>query len=192
MSESNNYSVLPTPVPIKIVENNTYLTRSQIVTGTGTTSTILAVPNMTSMVETNRKRKKTEGNKSKPQKEKVWTVLLDSGSDDDLYFHHPSNGYSLPCKRSLAPLSWRTSCGTFETAKVGRAEFVFPDFNNSKEILLEPNIVEMPKSSPKPGYDIILGVRTMAQLSCVLNFDDRSITFDGSKLPMSESSQLKA
>ena len=179
-------------MPIKIVENNNYLTKSQLVTGTGTTSTVLAVPNITSMVETNRKRKRTERNKSKPQKEKVWTVLLDSGSDDDLYFHHPSNGFSLPFKRRLVPLNWRTSCGTFETAKVGRVEVVFPDFNNSKEILLEPNIVEMPKSSPMPGYDIILGVRTMAQLSCVLNFDDRSITLDGSTLPMSISSELKA
>jgi len=179
-------------MPIKIVENNNYLTKSQLVTGTGTTSTVLAVPNITSMVETNRKRKRTERNKSKPQKEKVWTVLLDSGSDDDLYFHHPSNGFSLPFKRRLVPLNWRTSCGTFETAKVGRVEVVFPDFNNSKEILLEPNIVEMPKSSPMPGYDIILGVRTMAQLSCVLNFDDRSITLDGSTLPMSIPSELKA
>ena len=85
MSESNNYSVLPKSMPIKIVENNNYLTKSQLVTGTGTTSTVLAVPNITSMVETNRKRKRTDRNKSKPQKEKVWTVLLDSGSDDDLY-----------------------------------------------------------------------------------------------------------
>ena len=39
MSESNNYSVLPNPMPIKIVENNNYLTKSQLA-GTGTTSTV--------------------------------------------------------------------------------------------------------------------------------------------------------
>ncbi len=111
--------------------------------------------------------------------------MLDSGSDGDIIFVRVGTDEAVPYKRSMSPLKWRTSNGTFNTEKVGDAlEFSFPEFNESKRVTIRPDIVELPKWSPQPAYDIIIGCETLANLGCILNFNDRTLTIDQHTFPM--------
>ena len=50
-------------------------------------------------------------------------------------------------------------------------------------VTINPGIYELPKMSPQPEYDLIMGIETMNKFGMVLNFDDMMITIDHQKLP---------
>ena len=105
--------------------------------------------------------------------------MLDSGSDGDLAFVRKGMKKSVPCKKHIAPQRWRTSNGTFVTDKVGHnLEFIFPEFSESRMVTISPDIFELPKTSPQPAFDLIIGIETMTKLGVILNFDDKTITID--------------
>ena len=97
-SELYNYSTFLPSMPIKIVEKdhtNTSINfahmmcaqsakqdQNPVLIGTGTTSTIIVVPDSRSLVD-ERKPKDKQCDKLYPEKT-VWTCLLDTGSDEDL------------------------------------------------------------------------------------------------------------
>ena len=77
------------------------------------------------------------------------------------------------------------SNGTFVTDKMGdNLDCMFPEFSESKMLSISPDIFELPKMSPQPAYDLIIGVETMTKLGMVLNFNDKMITIDQQTLPM--------
>ena len=49
---------------------------------------------------------------------------------------------------------------------------------------MKPDIVELPKDVSPPVYDLIIGVKTMANLGCVLDFQNKEITLDHITIPM--------
>ena len=51
-------------------------------------------------------------------------------------------------------------------------------------VTISPDIFELPKTSPQPAFDLIIGIETMTKLGVVLNFDDKMITIDQQTLPM--------
>ena len=77
--------------PIKFV-NQTSNKLDKVVTGVGTCNTISAVPQLIKYGVQTAKR--------------VWRVLLDSRSDGDLLFVHPSNKERIPQKECFAPQKW--------------------------------------------------------------------------------------
>ena len=111
-------------------------------------------------------------------------MLLDSGSEGDIFFKHKRNKEYVPAKERFAPQWWRTSNGTFKTTKVGNLEICFPEYSRNKQILIRPDIVDMPEDSDLPTYDLILGVETMSKLGIVLDFGEKMITIDQIELPM--------
>ena len=116
---------------------------------------------------------------------RVYRVLLDSGSDEDLAFVCKGMKESVPCKKCIAPQRWRTSSGTFVTDKVSdNLEFIFPEFSESRTVTISPDIFELPKTSSQPAFDLIIGIEAITKLGVVLNFDDMKITIDQQKLPM--------
>ena len=115
----------------------------------------------------------------------MYRVLLDCGSDGDLAFVHKGVKESVPCKKRIAPQKWCTSNGTFVTYKVGNnLEFIFPEFSESRTVTISPDIFELPKMSPQPAFNLIIGIETMTKLGMVLNFDDKMIMIDQQMLPM--------
>ena len=71
--ESNDYSEpSKKTVPIKIVDKGLFKLKKKVVNGTGVCSTAIAVPQFKHGKKSNR----------------VWRILLDSGSDGDLLFVH--------------------------------------------------------------------------------------------------------
>jgi hypothetical protein len=92
-------------MPIKVVEKFSHL-QKQVITGVGVSSTVVAIP--ITYVKDHFRRKAD-------QKDVTWFVLLDSGSDGDIYFRHPSKKVTVPTRKRLTPMTWRTSKGTFQT-----------------------------------------------------------------------------
>ena len=115
---------------------------------------------------------------------RVWRILLDSGADGDLLFLHPKTREYIPQKERFAPCKWRTSNGTFQTTKVGDFELLLPKFSKSKLVKVKPDIIEIPKESSPPVYDMIIGIETMSKLGVVLDFNNHEITLDHITVPM--------
>ena len=98
----------------------------------------------------------------------------------------------MPAKRRLAPQKWRTSCGTFETTKVGdELAFLFPEFSESRMYRVSPDIMELPAHADQPAYDLIIGVKTMAKWGVVLDFVQEVICIDKQFVPMREIESLR-
>ena len=59
------------------------------------------------------------------------------------------------------PQSWGTSNGTFVTDKVGDIEISFVEYLASKNVNLQPDIVEYSLGDQAPMYDLKIGKQTM-------------------------------
>jgi hypothetical protein len=99
-----------------------------------------------------------------------------------------------PCcfqsQKRLAPQSWNTSNGMFQTKSMAEIELNFFEYSNSKRYLAEPDIVEYNKNN-KPQYDLILGIKTMKKYGIILDLRDKMITVDEVKLPMQHINYLQ-
>ena len=160
-------------MPIKIVQNDLQSFKTKVVKGNGIVTTIVA------MFED-----KNSKSKSRRHKYKVLKVLLDSGSDGDLLFVQKGTDCIIPLKDRISPQKWRTSNGTFLTRSVGDLELTFPEFSTSKKASFLPDVVEVPKTAAAPVYDLILGVKSLANIGAILDFAESTITIDHVKLPM--------
>ena len=90
------------------------------------------------------------------------------------------------------PKSWHTSNGSFQTTGRGKIRVKFFEYSNSKEYLLQPDIVEYKEDDmTKPGFDLILGSNTLKELGIVLDFRTKEITVDDISLPMRDINKLK-
>ena len=163
--------------PIKVIEKTSNKLQQKVVVGKGIISSIVALPEF---------RNTTSKTHYRP-----YRVLLDSGSDGDILFVRKGTADRVPTKSRLSPQKWRTSCGTFETSKVGKnLEFSFPEFSDSRTIKISPDILELPKSDREPAYDLIIGCQTLVNIGCVLNYQDMTVTIDQQKLPMRTAESL--
>ena len=122
---------------------------------------------------------------SKSLKSNLIRVLLDSGSDGDLWFQEKGTKPRFPYLTRQVPKSWHTSNGSFLTKGRGEVNLAFFEYSNSKRYMIEPDIVEYDKKKmAKPAFDLILGVETLSKLGIVLDFQTKTITVDESILPM--------
>ena len=89
-------------------------------------------------------------------------VLLDTGSNGDLFFHEKGKSKPFPYLARQVPKSWHTSNGTFHMHGRGKLRIKFLDYSASREYLVQPNIVEYDGTTmSKPGFDLILGPNTL-------------------------------
>ena len=160
-------------MPIKVVDSSLNLNfetlKNRVVKGTGTVTHISGIP---------------LNSNNKQSSKRVWKVLLDSGSSGDILFRHANETCDVPFKERFRPQNWRTSNGTFTTNKVGILDILFPQFSRSKTAKLKPDIFDVPANQPKPAYDLIIGVKSMIDLGCILDFKDQKVTIDEIVLPM--------
>ena len=120
-------------------------------------------------------------------------VLLDSGSDGDLYFLPKGKDKSFPYLTRQAPKSWRTSNGSFQTHGRGKFRLKFFEYSASREYTIQPDIVEYDENHmTEPGFDLILGCNSMNELGIVLDFRTKEITLDEISLPMRDINNLRS
>ena len=120
-------------------------------------------------------------------------VLLDSGSDGDLYFLPKGKDKSFPYLTRQAPKSWCTSNGSFQTHGRGKFRLKFFEYSTSREYTIQPGIVEYDESHMnEPGFDLILGCNSMNELGIVLDFWTKEITLDEIPLPMRDIKNLRS
>ncbi len=84
---------------------------------------------------------------NKHYKKKIVRVLLDSGSDGDLVFVDKDKPMLLPSSKRLAPQSWNTSNGMFQTKHKAEIELNFLEYSDSKRYLAEPDNVKYNKNN---------------------------------------------
>ena len=62
-------------------------------------------------------------------------VLLDSGSNGDLYFLQKGTGKTFPYSKRQVPKSWHTLIGRFQTSGRANLRVKFFDYSTSREYL---------------------------------------------------------
>jgi hypothetical protein len=102
---------------------------------------------------------------SKSIKSNLIRVILDSGSDGDLWFQEKGTKPRFPYLTRQVPKSWYTSNGSFLTKGRGEVNLTFFEYSNTKRYIIEPDIVEY-----DPTFNLILGVETLSKLGIVLDF----------------------
>jgi len=164
--------------PIKVVVKDSHTLGSSVKIGKGASTQVIGLPLF------NRKRN------NMPRR--PYRVLLDSGSDGDILFVRKDTSDVVPTTKRIRPQKWKTSAGVFTTYDQGdQLEFSFPEFNESKTFITQPDIVYLEKSKIPPTYDLILGVETLTKLGAILNFQELSVTINQQTLPMKSFDQLR-
>jgi len=90
-------------------------------------------------------------------RKKVIKVLLDTGSDGDLWFHKKGTPKHFSYSTRQVSKSWHTSNGIFQTKGRGKFRLKFFEYSNSKQFLAKPDVVEYERDEMKPMFDLILG-----------------------------------
>ena len=121
---------------------------------------------------------------NKITRKKVIKVLLDTGSDGDLWFHKKGTPKHFSYSTRQVSKSWHTSNGIFQTKGRGKFRLKFFEYSNNKEILIEPDVVEYEKDEMKPKFDLIIGIKTLYELGIILDCKNKIITIDEISLPM--------
>ena len=89
-------------------------------------------------------------------------LSIDSGSDGDILFQqNGKEGIKVPYVWRSTPMVWLTSMGTFSTEKLGQFELTFPEYSWSKQVKLNPDIMEYDGDNYEPKFDLIIGTETI-------------------------------
>ena len=144
--------------------------------GKGTRASVPAIPYVSSQSK--------DKTKFKANSKSAWRVLLDSGSDGDILFDHPSDPKDIVKRGRRKAQTYRTSTGTFECQEVGDINLTFPEYSTSKYHSVRPDVYSLKTKDRKPDYDLILGTETLKKLGVVLDFNQEIVTIDKQDLPM--------
>jgi hypothetical protein len=80
--------------------------------------------------------------------------------------------------------------GQFTTDKTGIVTFLLPEFNLKKQITWEFNIDN--RSKPSDTYGMIIGRDLLGKLGIILNFNDKTFTWDTDTIPMKDRGSLNS
>jgi hypothetical protein len=61
---------------------------------------------------------------------------------------------------------------------VGDVKLSFAEYSASKKVHLCPDVVEYPRGSPLPLYNLILGKQTLHDICAMLDLKEKTITLD--------------
>ena len=96
-------------------------------------------------------------------------VLLDLGSDGDLYFLQKGTDKPFPYSKRQVPKSWHILNGRFQTNGRVNLRVKFFEYSTSREYFILPDVIEYKDPMDKPGFEIILGSNTMKECPRLLD-----------------------
>ena len=117
-------------------------------------------------------------------------VLLDTGSDGDIWFHRKGATKRFPYTERQVVKSYHTSAGVFHTKGQAKFEMKFFEYSESKHYTIRPDVLEYDRLE-RPAFDLIIGVKTMKRLGIVLDFQTNNIQIDHISLPMRDIFKLQ-
>ena len=124
-----------------------------------------------------------QGSTKSKDSERIYRVLLDSGSDGDIAFITEEELSKFNVTQKAYPDQWGTSTGSFETTELVHMDVLLPEFSQTK-IMSTKADVKIVKTKDKPSYDLIIGIETLAKWRAKFDFIDRIVTLDGESVPM--------
>ena len=133
-------------------------------------------------------KKQTGTSNTSKNSNKIIRVLLDSGSDGDLWFHQRGTPRHFSLLKRQMPKSWHTSGGNFCTKGQRKVKLIFQEYSSSKNYSLTPDVVEY---DGMPVFDLIIGCKTMMELGIALDFKNKEIPIDEIILPMRDINKLQ-
>lgn len=123
--------------------------------------------------------------------ENLLRVLLDTGSDGDLFFPTKRLLKLFEKKESAYPVTWGTSNGKFTTRVKAMMRLMLPEFSQNKIFDLTPD-VKVIEDDRKVAYDLIIGIETLAKWGVVLDFRESEITIDNQTIQMRNVGALRS
>ena len=127
--------------------------------------------------------KRTKNTKGLPP-QVWWITLLDSSLDGNLLFITKLKLNNIPNEKKNPAETWQTSNGTFTTTYLDNLEIMCPAFSKSKISSVHPDIFIVDESDGEPMFDLILCVEHVAEFGTVLDFQDKTIQSDNTKITM--------
>ena len=61
---------------------------------------------------------------------------------------------------------------------------IFPEFSESKVAEIKQDVVVVKEDAPKPTYDLLIVIKSLASMGTILNFASQTITIDQVTLEM--------
>jgi hypothetical protein len=80
--------------------------------------------------------------------------------------------------------------GQFTTDKTGIVTFLLPEFILKKQITWEFHVDD--RSKPSDTYGMIIGRDLLGKLGIILNFNDKTVTWDTDTIPMKDRGSLNS
>ena len=122
-------------------------------------------------------------------KENILRILLDTGSDGDIFFATRHMLQYFETVDSHNPVTWGTSNGKFKTRQKAKMRLLLPEFSQNKIFDVMPDVKVM-DDDQKVSYDLIIGIETLSAWGCILDFSAGEMTIDAQTVPMRSREKL--
>jgi Retroviral aspartyl protease len=121
--------------------------------------------------------------------EHVLRALADTGASSSIIVKAYTSKDSI--KQNIkSKTTWSTMNGQFTTDKTGIVTFLLPECNLKKQITWEFHIDD--RSNPSDTYGMIIGRDLLRKLGIILNFNDKTVTWDTNTIPMKDRGSLNS
>jgi hypothetical protein len=121
--------------------------------------------------------------------EHVLRALADTGASSSIILEaYTSKDLIKQDKDSKT--TWSTMNGQFTTEKTGLVNFSLPEFNLKNLITWEFHVDDRSKASDT--YGMIIGRDLLGKLGIILNFNDKTVTWDADTIPMNDRGTLNS
>jgi hypothetical protein len=115
--------------------------------------------------------------------EHVLRALADTGASSSIILEIYTSKDSI--KQNIEnKTTWSTMNGQFTTDKTEIVTFLLPEFNLKTQITREFHVDD--QSKPSDTYGMILGRDLRRKLGIILNFNDKTVTWDTDTIPMKD------
>ena len=109
-------------------------------------------------------------------KPKMIRALLDTGATKTIVSEHLVTKLRVQKDQVI---QWSTAAGTLITNQKVKLQFVIPELHDKRTIQWEATVTKNPVN-----YDMIIGLDLLTELGIQLSFEDQTITWDDSTIPM--------
>ena len=117
------------------------------------------------------------------QEEHLLRALADTGASSSIIIEAYTSRHLIKNDDENKTI-WSTMGGQFTTDKSGLVTFSLPEFKLRKQISWVFHVDDRSESSST--YDMIIGQDLLGELGIILNFNDKTVTWDTDTIPMKD------